>query len=797
MLRTDFGQTYTSWDRRLSPDIEAEVGRGIFLDTEQDHQLLPRATRGSSKATDWSIMNRSEALSLGISDQSARGLATSASFATRPAVRRPSGSTPPSPKSGKSVHYRSLSKSLSKESMGPTRSGSKKRLMTWSQHLFSSEVHTTYTLLPGGQAVKTYDDPLEWFACCPLMDPQTSPYLEKWDMVVTVALLITAIWTPYEVAFAHGSIAKMTHFVFFIDRLLDMVFIKDMGMQFMMSFPEEREGTTRWVRDRSKIITNYINGWFWCDLLAVVPFDLIVDMSSALSDEYAKDVKVVRLIRLFRLMKIGRIVKKWQAAWGVSYGQVALMKFFFITVLAVHWMSCMWGLLALQKRDEEPDARTWLNGLFISKVFSEEEKTFYAQPHCVYLISLYWAVMTLTSLGYGDIVAENLTEYCFSVFCFVASGLIWAYVIGSICGIISAMDPLLVQYQQNMDLLNIMMADNNLPEDMRRRLRYYFQETRLLQRKVNQQTVVNSLSPGLQGELAMMISQESIHRVWFLDGLHHDAVIEISKRLKPMIFASQETLALNNVSRTLFIVERGVVARNGLILGRHGVVGDDMIISSNILRATARAICVTFIEVLYFRNEQLDEVREAFPEADRRVRRAQIRWAVRRAFVLAAWHRVLLDDGTAGPRTTDYFKREVPTFAVLDTLLEWSAQASPRGSLGLEGSVAKRGAPAHRATQMLVRRASVIGMGTAGAVGQAEQRRSTNTGQRLARRNSLGSSTDLGGSGGGDGGGGGGADMAVVMSFLEQLRGDVLDSISRIETRLERVERRVNPGFLS
>jgi len=702
-----------------------------------------------------------------------------------------------------------------------------KTIMTFTEHLFNKNkgIQPSYMILPGGQAVRTYEDPLEQLMCCPLIDPQVSPYAEKWDMVITTALLVTALWTPYEVAFvtADAVSSGRAGFKFVVDRILDCIFVKDMVLQFMMSYPEEREGTTRWVRDRTKIVFHYLSGWFAIDLVAVLPFDLIVSATSLGSGESMKDIKVIRLVRLFRLVKIGRIVKKWQAAWGVSYGQVALMKFFFMTVLAVHWMSCIWGLIALQKQESTPHERTWLTCLFSNKGLTDEERVFYSQPHRVYIMSLYWAVMTLTSLGYGDIVAENLTEYCFCVFCFVASGLIWAYVIGSICGIISAMDPLLVQYQQNMDLLNIMMADNNLPEDMRRRLRHYFQESRNLQRKVNQQHVVNSLSPGLQGELAMKVTQESLNRVWYLGFAESEPVIEISKRLKPMIFASRETLALNNASRTLFIVCRGVVARDGMILGKDSVVGDDMIISSNTLRATARAICVTFIEVIYFRNEQLDEVREAFPSADERVRRAQVRWAVRRGFVLAAWHRMQQKNGIAGPRATDYFLREVPSFTTREEAETWSFAATPRGSLGEIGCAVKR----RQGKNTTLRRSSTLqmqsptvglpkllpyGSGSGGdsataspAVGrpplpsapQFSLAASLAAAAAAGGASPLASGSDVASVAGAPGAAASGTDVSMLVGVLEQLRQDVNEGLSRLETRLERVERRVNPGFLS
>jgi len=345
------------------------------------------------------------------------------------------------------------------------------------------------------------------------------------------------------------------------------------------------------------------------------------------------------------------------------------------------------------------------------------------------------------------------------------------------------MDPLLLQYQQNMDLLNIMISDNDLPEDMRRRLRLYFQESRILQRKVNQQTVVASLSPGLQGELAMKISHDWLQRVWYFDVLETEPIVEISKRLKPMIFASQEHLVLNNNSRTLFIIMRGVVARCGLILDKNTVVGDDMIIASPYLRATAKPICVTFIEVVYLTNEQLNEVREAFPVAETRVRRAQVMWALRRGFVLTAWHRV--QRGAAvGPRSTDYFKREVPSFTTLEAAQEWSEVAAQTGSLSIP-SMTRKG----RRVSMLGGQGLCTGGPRADEAQHGRVPQAAHTSQALAGlfpppRAAKGAEAQ-------------GSSEVALIGALQQMRQEVQEGLAHLETRIERVERRVNPNMLT
>ena len=43
----------------------------------------------------------------------------------------------------------------------------------------------------------------------------------------------------------------------------------------------------------------------------------------------------------------------------------------------------------------------------------------FAGPIVQYSVALYWSVMTITTIGYGDIVAHNTVERILSVFCMI------------------------------------------------------------------------------------------------------------------------------------------------------------------------------------------------------------------------------------------------------------------------------------------------------------------------------------------------------------------------------------------
>ena len=83
-----------------------------------------------------------------------------------------------------------------------------------------------------------------------------------------------------------------------------------------------------------------------------------------------------------------------------------------------------------------------------------------------------------------------------------------------------------------------------------------------------------------------------------------------------------------------------MVTKNGKVLSKNAVWGDDFILDSHILKRPEAAIALTFVEVRYLKRESLDMVLERFPDARGRIRRACIWMALRRAIVAAAEERV-------------------------------------------------------------------------------------------------------------------------------------------------------------
>ena len=65
------------------------------------------------------------------------------------------------------------------------------------------------------------------------------------------------------------------------------------------------------------------------------------------------------------------------------------------------------------------------------------------QPHQIFVVALYWAVMTMSTIGYGDVQAQTTLERSYVIGCMVVGASVYAYMVGAVCGIVASMYALL------------------------------------------------------------------------------------------------------------------------------------------------------------------------------------------------------------------------------------------------------------------------------------------------------------------------------------------------------------------
>jgi hypothetical protein len=240
-----------------------------------------------------------------------------------------------------------------------------------------------------------------------VIDPNHADWTAYWDLMMMALLTVVLFLTPYEVAFLAPSVGVL----FAINRVLDLIFICDLVMQFFLAYQNGPEKGSTWVKSLPMIRKRYMKGWFAVDLLSVLPFWSIGMVINADQDDGAGAdadesggggaeslLRIVRAVRLFRLIKLGkvlgmsRILKRYEAHMDVTYALLSLIKMVFSIVAWSHLQACVWGMIPTL---EAEGTVTWLTDLAESQGTTVVD----LDPGLKYSAALYWSVMTLTSIG--------------------------------------------------------------------------------------------------------------------------------------------------------------------------------------------------------------------------------------------------------------------------------------------------------------------------------------------------------------------------------------------------------------
>jgi len=430
----------------------------------------------------------------------------------------------------------------------------------------------------------------------------------------------------------------------------DMLFTMDMALQFALAYRISHDRADRiWEKDPAMIARRYCAfpfsergqaGWFWLDVVSVLPgwFEFFYSGNSTIS-QTLKSFRFLRLLRIARLTRVSQKVQEFQTFTGMPFFLSDIVKFVFVTTCLCHVAACTW-VIADRRHAELPVSaveESWLSVLIDAKGDCCTPDASH-DPFCVYVLALYWAMMTLTTVGYGDISPQNLLEYGIAIVYMMASGFTWAWTVGSVVSLLSQLDPYSERFKSSVDALNHLMDQRNLPEGLRTKLREYMLASKSMAKLTDEQALLEgSISTGLQREVVWQTPVTSIilQKVYWSQDLEQDALLEIVRMLVPCIYGKDETIPM---TERMIIIREGVIAVKSRILGRNDVYGESciLLVTQHLMNeATPRTW--SYATVLSLTRDRLREVCEAYPAADQRLRRAQIHTAVWRGFIHAAY----------------------------------------------------------------------------------------------------------------------------------------------------------------
>ena len=483
-----------------------------------------------------------------------------------------------------------------------------------------------------------------------VVDPRQNKFLPMWDCIMILGLGYTATVTPYEVAFLPEAdvLNEGPGFLWILNRFVDLIFCLDIALTCNTMYEEPvAAGSGFWVGRRRQICRRYISSpWCIIDLISIFPFFLFSMQKSRSGEDDsggggASVFAAIRLVKLLRMLKLARVLKaadKLQpiiddvvmTRFEFTYSKIKIVVLLCQIILFTHLMACFWAIAS--GFTDDGNKRTWIS------VFSarhEEAEGVPPTPSDVYAAALYWSSMTVTSIGYGEMLPENSAERIVCSIFMLLSGMVWTYALSTGAGVAATLNPNATLYQNTMDQLNYFMKERSLPKDMRRDLREFFTNARRVREVSDDSNLLQAMSPLLQGTVAYAANRLWLQRVWYLsllDGSRNsrEFVAYLAKNLNVNAFIAQERPPLGQ----LYVLRRGMVVKNWRFMRAGKVWGEDMIIDALQLMDHAQAVALTYLEVFTLSRETMDSACEIFPDAGQIIARAALRIRLQRGLLL-------------------------------------------------------------------------------------------------------------------------------------------------------------------
>ena len=229
--------------------------------------------------------------------------------------------------------------------------------------------------------------------------------------------------------------------LFLFNRLVDVFFIVDLGMQFFIPFRQSPQKGSRWVYSSRAIAKHYLRRAFALDLVAAIPYDFFM-LGGQLSGDIGPASRVLRALKLVKLSRVGGPLHRWVSRLNFDLSVLELLKFLAITLLAAHWLACTWGYVGHAFHENTPiDLETWYVQERRSQSWIQKGQLTDATPFELYGVSLYVAFSNILG-GPTDISPANYIEYYTQAMMMAIGSSLWAYIIAAGCGIVQTLNPI-------------------------------------------------------------------------------------------------------------------------------------------------------------------------------------------------------------------------------------------------------------------------------------------------------------------------------------------------------------------
>ncbi|XP_019510884.1 PREDICTED: potassium voltage-gated channel subfamily H member 2 isoform X2 [Hipposideros armiger] len=400
-----------------------------------------------------------------------------------------------------------------------------------------------------------------------------SPFKAVWDWLILLLVIYTAVFTPYSAAFLlketeEGPAAPDCGYacqpLAVVDLIVDIMFIVDILINFRTTYVNANEEV---VSHPGRIAVHYFKGWFLIDMVAAIPFDLLIFGSG--SEEL---IGLLKTARLLRLVRVARKLDRYS-----EYGAAVLFLLMCTFALIAHWLACIWYAIGNMEQPNMDSHIGWLHNLG-DQIGKPYNSSGLGGPSIKdkYVTALYFTFSSLTSVGFGNVSPNTNSEKIFSICVMLIGSLMYASIFGNVSAIIQRLYSGTARYHTQMLRVREFIRFHQIPNPLRQRLEEYFQHAWSYTNGIDMNAVLKGFPECLQADICLHLNRSLLQHCKPFRGATKGCLRALAMKFKTTHAPPGDTLVhAGDLLTALYFISRGSIEilRGDVVVAILGMVG--------------------------------------------------------------------------------------------------------------------------------------------------------------------------------------------------------------------------------
>ncbi|XP_062336367.1 potassium voltage-gated channel subfamily H member 2 [Osmerus eperlanus] len=443
-----------------------------------------------------------------------------------------------------------------------------------------------------------------------------SPFKAVWDWLILLLVIYTAILTPYSAAFllseqeeaAMHSCGYSCSALNVVDLMVDIMFIIDILINFRTTYVNVNDEV---VSHPLRIAVHYFKGWFLIDMVAAIPFDLLIYRNG---EETTTLIGLLKTARLLRLVRVARKLDRYS-----EYGAAVLFLLMCTFALIAHWLACIWYAIGSVERN---GSIGWLHSLGdqLGKHYNDSDPGSGPSIKDKYVTALYFTFSSLTSVGFGNVSPNTNSEKIFSICVMLIGSLMYASIFGNVSAIIQRLYSGTARYHTQMLRVREFIRFHQIPNPLRQRLEEYFQHAWSYTNGIDMNAVLKGFPECLQADICLHLNRTLLQNCKAFKGSTKGCLRALAMKFKTTHAPPGDTLVhAGDVLTAVYFISRGSIEilRGDVvvaILGKNDIFGEPINLYARPGKSNADVRALTYCDLHKIQREDVLEVLDMYPE---------------------------------------------------------------------------------------------------------------------------------------------------------------------------------------